>query len=117
MYNSKLIYNPKLIYKSKSFISFYEYKKKITEIIKYDNDWGHYIDIENEPYKINYIKNYLKNDDITNDNITNDNITNDNITNDNITNDNITNDCVNILYKYSFIVTLSCVSLIILILF
>ena len=90
------MYKPKLIYKSKSLISFYEYKKKITEIIQYENDWGHYIDIETEPYKMNYVKN----DDIKND------------THD-IKNDN----CVNILYKYSFIVSVSCVSLIILILF
>ena len=83
------MYKPKLIYKSKSLISFYEYKKKITEINQYENDWGHYIDIETEPYKMNNVKN----DDIKNDN------------------------CVNILYKYSFIVSVSCVSLIILILF
>lgn len=35
-----------MIHKSKTSISFYEYKNKMNELIEYENEWGQYIDID-----------------------------------------------------------------------
>ena len=35
-----------MIHKSKTAISFYEYKNKMNELIEYENEWGQYIDID-----------------------------------------------------------------------
>ena len=45
------------LYKSKSAISFTEFKNKINEHNTFENDWGFYIDIENEIHNITNKKN------------------------------------------------------------
>jgi len=45
------------LYKSKSAISFTEFKNKFNEHNTFENDWGFYIDIENEINNITNKKN------------------------------------------------------------
>ncbi len=54
------------IYKSKSAISFNEFKKQINEHHDFENDWGFYIDIDNinnNNNNINNINNINNNND------------------------------------------------------
>jgi hypothetical protein len=57
-----------MIHKSKTAISFYEYKNKMNELIEYENEWGQYIDIDLDYDKKIYNNKLCSNNKLYNNN-------------------------------------------------
>jgi hypothetical protein len=92
------------IYKSKSAITFKEYKHKIGKLNKFDNDWGFYVDIETNKVINKKMDLLIKNDEF-NENDDDDDDDDD----DDKKDDNIFNSC----NKFLFFISISLFILII----
>jgi hypothetical protein len=92
------------IYKSKSAITFKEYKHKINKLNKIDNDWGFYVDIETNKVINKKMDLFIKTD--TEENYSEENYSEENYSEEN---DNIFNSC----NKYLFFISISLFILII----